>query len=67
MSIFACQASQPTLKQLFIKKGLGFLFNGALSGLKRFLQTESPWKMIKNAFYFTLKLLFVLKIFKFLF
>ena len=28
--------------------------------------TESPLKMMKNAFYFTLKALFVLKIFKFL-
>ena len=28
--------------------------------------TESPLKMIKNAFYFTLKALFVLKIFNFM-
>ena len=28
--------------------------------------TETPLKMMKNAFYFTLKALFVLKIFKFL-
>ena len=28
--------------------------------------TENPLKMMKNAFYFTLKALFVLKIFKFL-
>ena len=27
---------------------------------------ESPLKMVKNAFYFTLKALFALKIFKFL-
>ena len=38
---------------------------GALC-LKQFLATESPLKMMKNAFYFTLKSLFVLKIFKFL-
>ena len=31
-----------------------------------FLATKSSLKMIKNAFYFTLKALFVLKIFKFL-
>ena len=31
-----------------------------------FLATESPLKMMKNAFYFTLKALFVFKIFKFL-
>ena len=40
---------------------------GALSGLRYFLETESPLKMMKNAFYFTLKALFVLKTFKFLF
>ena len=39
---------------------------GALSGLRQFLATESPLKMMKNAFYFTSKALFVLKIFKFL-
>ena len=38
---------------------------GALSSLRQFLVTESPLKM-KNAFYFTLKALFVPKIFKFL-
>ena len=39
---------------------------GALTGLRQFLATESPLKMMKNTFYFTLKALFVLKIFKFL-
>ena len=39
---------------------------GALSGLRQFLATESPLKMMRNAFYFTSKALFVLKIFKFL-
>ena len=39
---------------------------GAPSGLGQFLATESPLKIMKNAFYFTLKALFVLKIFKFL-
>ena len=42
---------------------LRLCFKGALSGL---LPTESPLKMMKNAFYFTSKALFVLKIFKFL-
>ena len=37
---------------------------GALSGLRQFLATESP---LKNTFYFTLKALFFLRIFKFLF
>ena len=38
---------------------------GALKGLRQFLITESPLKMMKNAFYFALKALFVLEIFKF--
>ena len=37
---------------------------GALLGLRQFLATESPLKMMKNAF--TLKTRFVLKIFQFL-
>ena len=37
---------------------------GALSGQRQFLETEYPLKMMKNTFYFTLKALFVLKIFK---
>ena len=39
---------------------------GALSGLRQFLANERPLKVMKNAFYFTLKAHFVLKIFKFL-
>ena len=39
---------------------------GALLGLRKFLASESPSKMIKNALYFTLRALFILKIFKFL-
>ena len=39
---------------------------GSLSSFRQFLATKSPLKMMKNAFYFTLKALFVLKIFKFL-
>ena len=38
---------------------------GALSGLRQFLATESPFTMMKNAFYFTSKAFFQLKIFKF--
>ena len=41
-------------------------FKGALSGLRQFLANESPLKMMENTFYFILKALFVLKIFKFL-
>ena len=39
---------------------------GAPSSLIQFLETGSPIKMMKNAFYFTLKALLVLMIFKFL-
>ena len=41
------------------------LFKGELSGLTQFLATESPLKLMRNAFYFTSKSLFILKIFKF--
>ena len=47
--------------------GTGWMcFKGALSGLRQYLSTESPLEMMKNAFYFTSKALFALKIFKFL-
>ena len=39
---------------------------GTLSGLRQFLATESPLKVMKNAFLITSKALFILKIFKFL-
>ena len=51
------------LLHLFSKKTL---LKGARSGLRHFLATESPLKTMNNTFYFTLKALFVLKIFKFL-
>ena len=43
-----------------------FKSKNALSRLRQSLGTESPLKMMKNAFYFVSKSLFVLKIFKFL-
>ena len=39
---------------------------GPLFGLRQFLTTESPLKIIKNAFYFILKALLILEIFTFL-
>ena len=42
------------------------IFKEALSGPRQFLASENPLKMIKNAFYYTLEALFVLKIFQFL-
>ena len=41
-------------------------FKGALLSLRQFLTTESPLKMMKNAFYFIFKALYFFKIFKFL-
>ena len=43
-----------------------FPIKGVLSGLRQFMAIESPLKMMKKAFYFISKALFVLKIFKFL-
>ena len=55
---------------LFYSKTQNFRTNrnikGALSGLRQFMATESPLKVMKNAFYFTSKALFVQKIFQFL-
>ena len=42
------------------------IVKGTFSGLRQFLATERPLKMMKNAFYFTSDALFVLKMFKFL-
>ena len=42
------------------------ILNDTLSGLRQFLATGSPLKMLTIAFYFMLKALFVLKILKFL-
>ena len=47
---------------ILFKNGLKNRF----SGLRKFSATENPFKMMTNAFDFTLKSLFVLKIFKFL-
>ena len=42
------------------------MLKGSLSGLRQFLENESFLKMMKNAFDFTSKALFIIKIFKFL-
>ena len=34
------------------------MIKGALSGLRQFLATESPLKIMRNAFHFTIKALF---------
>ena len=37
-------------------------FKSALAGLRKYLETDSSLKVMKNAFYFSLNALFVLKI-----
>ena len=44
-----------------------YYFIGALSGLRQFLATEHPLKIMKIDFYFTLKDLFALETFQFFF
>ena len=51
---------------MYLNPSFTINFKGALSGLRSFLATEIPLKMMKNAFCFTLNALFVLKIFSFL-
>ena len=58
------QSVQFLVSNCFLKLG-NSIFKGILSGLRQFLATESPLKMMKNVFYFISKALFVLKIFKF--
>ena len=58
------------LIRFFSRRGVSKLvisdnFKGAVSGLRRCLANKSSLKMMKNVFYFTLKALFVLKMFKF--
>ena len=48
-----------------LKKFTFTYLKGALLGLRQFLATESPLKVMKNAFNLTSKALFILKIFKF--
>ena len=56
--VFAKLHKSPLLTANIVKE--------AVSGLRQFLATESPLKMIKNAFYLTMKALSFPKIFKFL-
>ena len=49
---------------VFLKKNS--IIKGSFSGLREFLTIENPLKIMKNAFYFMLKALFVLEIFTFL-
>ena len=55
-----------TSRKISSKRNLMGVIKSALPGLREFLATKRPSKMLENAFYFTLKALFILKIFKFL-
>ena len=52
-------------KYLFAMNYLLIYFEGAFSGLRKLLTTDRPLEMAKNTFYFTLKIIFVLNMFKF--
>ena len=58
--------SEEKILALKIKNYLYKSGKGALSSLRQSLATETPLKIMKNTFYFTLKALLILKIFKFL-
>ena len=66
---YCCKALHLTRLQevwiWFCKSSL-LVITGANSGLRQFLAIESHFKMMKNTFIFTLRSLFILKIFKFL-
>ena len=53
------------LKDMGWKHTAYHIIKGTLKILREILISESPLKMMKNAFYFTLKALFILKMFKF--
>ena len=50
---------------LMALKKNGYILTGPLSDLSRFLASESPLKIMKNAFYFNSKSLSVFKVSKF--
>ena len=54
---------EPLSELRLVLKAKGNLFDikGALSNLRQFLATESSLKEVKNAFYFTFKVIFVLR------
>ena len=54
------------IQSLIISLQCDDVFKAPLFDLTHFLVAETPLKMMKNDFYFMLKALFVLKIFKFL-
>ena len=57
---------QDFIRPFFVEIVFEPRFKDALLGLRQFLTTERPLKMMKNTFHFMLKALFVLQIFTFL-
>ena len=55
---------RPTMSVMSMLPPTEEIIKGAHLGLRRFLTTESFLKMMKNVFCFTVKSLFVLKIFQ---
>ena len=66
MTVIFCYKNLIFAGQQFWKTKWAAYFKGALLYLRQFLATQSPLNMMKNAFYFALKALFALEIFKFL-
>ena len=57
----------PTETGITLKNVASCNIKGPFSGLRQFLLTENPLKMMKNAFYFMLTVFFVLELFRLLF
>ena len=51
-----------SFQKILLNFDLKYFVKGTLVGLRQFLKTENPLKVMKNAFYFNLKYFFVLKI-----
>ena len=68
MTYLVCRSVIKSVKYYFswLLSYFSSTVKGALAGLRQFLTTGSSLKMMKNTFYFSLKALFVLKIFKLL-
>ena len=53
-------------KYLYVSTWTFLMLKGPILGLRQFLTIESPLKIMRNAFYFMLRALFVLEVFTFL-
>ena len=55
-------AFRNSFQKIWLNFDLKYYVKGTLLGLRQFLKTKNPLKTMKNAFHFTLKYFFVLKI-----